>query len=44
MSTLTKRLNNKKKPNNIKGVKEEEITKKKPLNPNNRNNGPRAYK
>ena len=42
MPTLARRPNNKKKPNNIEG----NISKseKKPLNPNGRNDGSRAYK
>ena len=41
MPTLAKKLNNKKKPNNIKKGKGR---KEKPLNPNDMNNGPQAYK
>ena len=46
MPTLARRPNNKKKPNNIERNKEEELAKvrKKPLNPNGRNDGSRAYK
>ena len=42
-----KRVNGKKKPNNITKSKERRISKigkKKPLSPNGRNNGPQAYK
>ena len=42
-----KRVNGKKKPNNITKSKERRISKigkKKPLSPNARNNGPQAYK
>ena len=40
-----KKLNNKKKPNNIKGVKKEELAKEeKPLGLNGRNSGTQAYK
>ena len=45
MLTLAIRPNNKKKPNNIEGNKEEELAKweKRPLSPNSRNNDPRVY-
>lgn len=43
MSTLTERPNNKKKFNNMKMVKEEELAKQgKPINPNGRNSGLQA--
>ena len=41
MPTLAKMPNSKKKPNNIKRMKEEELAR---LNPNDRNNGTRTYK
>ena len=47
MPTLVKKLNNKKKSNNIKKGKGRRVskeTKEKPLNLNNRNNGSQAYK
>ena len=45
MPILAEGPNDKKKPNDIKGVKEEEIVKQeKPLNLNGRNNGTQAHK